>query len=134
MSEFNAILESGFQEASARETFARQIEAKIKEINGAEHLLPVRRYGEPVSAEKIRANLTLRTLIETRSPQLAVYFGLDAGVAHRRAEEREARELLKQRMTMITEKTAQQNAQAKAKRERAFHAGINPATGRRHGY
>ena len=134
MSEFNTILESGFQEASARETFARQIEAKIKEINGAEHLLPARRYGEPVSAEKIRANLTLRTLIEARSPQLAVYFGLDAGVAHRRAEEREARELLKQRMTMITEKTAQQNAQAKAKRERAFHAGINPATGRRHGY
>ena len=70
MSEFNAILESGFQEASARETFARQIEAKIKEINGAEHLLPPRRYGEPVSAAKIRANLTLRTLIETRSHSL----------------------------------------------------------------
>ena len=134
MTDFDQVLEQGFQEASGRENMARAIEAKIAEIPGAKSLLLSRRYGEPVSAEKIRANLTLRSLIEQKSPQLAVYFGLDAGVAHRRAEEREARELLKQRMTMITEKTAQQNAQAKAKRERAFHAGINPATGRRHGY
>ena len=52
MSEFNAILESGFQEASARETFARQIQAKIKEINGAEHLLPVRPSQELSSSHK----------------------------------------------------------------------------------
>ena len=91
---------------------ARAIEAKIAEIPGAKSLLPSRRYGEPVSAEKIRANLTLRSLIEQKSPQLEVYFGLDAGVAHRRLEEKEARELLKQRMQMLTEKSRAANEQA----------------------
>ena len=93
MTDLDTLLESGFQEAANRETFARQIEAKIKDIEGAEALIPARRYGEPVNAEKIRASLTLRSLIEAKSPQLAVYFGLDAGVAHRRAEEAEAAKL-----------------------------------------
>ena len=93
MSDFDTVLESGFLEATNRENFARQIEAKIKAIDGASALIPSRRYGEPVSAEKVRANLRLRLLIEQKSPQLAVYFGLDAGVAHRRLEEKEAREL-----------------------------------------
>ena len=117
MTDFDQVLEQGFQEASGRENMARSIEAKIAEIPGAKSLLPSRRYGEPVSAEKIRANLTLRSLIEQKSPQLAVYFGLDAGVAHRRAEEREARELLKQRMQMLTEKAAAQNQSAQRERE-----------------
>ena len=117
MSDFDALLESGFQEAANRVTFAREIEAKIKEIPGASALLPARRYGEPVNAEKIRASLTLRSLIEAKSPQLAVYFGLDAGVAHRRLEEKEARELLKQRMQMLTEKSRAANEQARQDRE-----------------
>ena len=117
MSDFDAVLESGFQEATNRENFARQIEAKIKEIDGASALIPARRYGEPVSAEKVRANLTLRSLIEQKSPQLAVYFGLDAGVAHRRLEEKEARELLKQRMQMLTDKSRAANEQARQDRE-----------------
>ena len=117
MSDFDAVLESGFQEATDRENFARQIEAKIKEIDGASALIPARRYGEPVSAEKVRANLTLRSLIEQKSPQLAVYFGLDAGVAHRRLEEKEARELLKQRMQMLTDKSRAANEQARQDRE-----------------
>ena len=117
MSDFDAVLESGFQEATNRENFARQIEVKIKEIDGASALIPARRYGEPVSAEKVRANLTLRSLIEQKSPQLAVYFGLDAGVAHRRLEEKEARELLKQRMQMLTDKSRAANEQARQDRE-----------------
>ena len=113
MTDFDQVLEQGFQEASDRENMARAIEAKIAEIPGAKSLLPSRRYGEPVSAEKIRVNLTLRSLIEQKSPQLAVYFGLDAGVAHRRLEEKEARELLKQRMQMLTEKSRAANEQAR---------------------
>ena len=83
MTDFDQVLEQGFQEASGRENMARAIEAKIAEIPGAKSLLPSRRYGEPVSAEKIRANLTLRSLIEQKSPRLAVYFGLDAAIAER---------------------------------------------------
>ena len=78
MTDFDQVLEQGFQEASGRENMARAIEAKIADIPGAKSLLPARRYGEPVSAEKIMANLTLRSLIEQKSPQLAVYFGLKA--------------------------------------------------------
>ena len=117
MSDFESVLESGFQEATNRETFARQIEAKIKEIPGAAALLPARRYGEPVSAEKIRASLTLRSLIEAKSPQLAVYFGLDAGVAHRRLEEKEARELAKRSLEMQTEQLRQRNEAAALERQ-----------------
>ena len=117
MSELDTLLESGFQEAANRETFARQIEAKIKEIPGAAALIPARRYGEPVNAEKIRASLTLRSLIEAKSPQLAVYFGLDAGVAHRRLEEKEARELAKRSLEMQTEKLRQRNEAAALERQ-----------------
>ena len=56
-------------------------------------------------------------MIEAKSPQLAVYFGLDAGVAHRRLEEKEVRELLKQRMQMLTEKSRAANEQARQDRE-----------------
>ena len=117
MTDFDQVLQQGFQEAAGRESMARAVEAKIKEIEGAEALIPARRYGEPVSAEKIRSSLTLRSLIEAKSPQLAVYFGLDAGVAHRRLEDKEARELLKQRMQMLTEKSRAANEQARQDRE-----------------
>ena len=117
MSELDALLESGFQEAANRETFARQIEAKIKDIEGAEALIPARRYGEPVNAEKIRASLTLRSLIEAKSPQLAVYFGLDAGVAHRRAEEAEAARLRAESLKLKTEQLRQRNQAARQERE-----------------
>jgi len=113
MTDFDQVLEQGFNEASGRESMAQAIESKIAEIPGAKSLIPSRRYGEPVSAEKIRANLTLRSLIEQKSPQLAVYFGLDAGVAHRRSEEKEARELLKQRMQMLTEQSRAVNEQSR---------------------
>ena len=118
MSELDTLLESGFQEAANRETFARQIEAKIKEIPGAAALLPARRYGEPVNAEKIRASLTLRSLIEAKSPQLAVYFGLDAGVAHRRLEEKEARAAVHQRLPTAAEQSSQPDLAQSSRKKR----------------
>ena len=134
MADFNQTLQDTFREASGVESIALQVEAKIAEIPGAKKLLPARRYGEPVSAEAIRNNMTLRSLIESGSPELAVYFGLNARVAIQRAEEREARELLKTRMALLTEKTAAKNAAASQRREAAQRAGINQWTGRRQGY
>ena len=130
MTDFDQVLEQGFQEASGREDMARAIEAKIAEIPGAKSFLPARRYGEPVSAQKIRENLTLRSLIETKSPQLAVYFGLDAGVAHRRLEEKEARALAAQALQMRTERLRESNERAAKVREQQLISGINPMTGR----
>ena len=130
MTDFDQVLEQGFQEASGRENMARSIEAKIAEIPGARSLLPSRRYGEPVNAEKIRANLTLRSLIEVKSPQLAVYFGLDAGVAHRRLEEKEARAMAAKALEMRTERLREANERAAKVREKQLISGINPMTGR----
>ena len=130
MTDFDQVLEQGFQEASGREDMARAIEAKIAEIPGAKSFLPARRYGEPVSAQKIRENLTLRSLIEVKSPQLAVYFGLDAGVAHRRLEEKEARAFAAQALQMRTERLRESNERAAKVREQQLISGINPMTGR----
>lgn len=134
MTDFNQTLQDTFREASGVESIALQVEAKIAEIPGAKKLLPARQYGKPVSAEAIRNNMTLRSLIESHSPELAVFFGLNARVAMQRAEEREARELLKTRMALLTEKTAQQNAAAAQRRDAAQRAGLNPWTGTRQGY
>ena len=130
MTDFDQVLEQGFQEAAGRESMARAVEAKIKEIEGAEALIPARRYGEPVSAEKIRSSLTLRSLIEAKSPQLAVYFGLDAGVAHRRLKEKEARAMAAKALQMRTERLREANERAAKVREKQFISGINPMTGR----
>ena len=48
-------------------------------------------------------------------------------------EEREAQAMRAEALRMQTEALRQQNAQAQANRDRAFHAGLNPATHRRHG-
>jgi hypothetical protein len=48
-----------YQSASQVKTQARQLEARIAKIDGAKHLLPARRYGQPVDMTKIRSNLTL---------------------------------------------------------------------------
>ena len=53
--------------------------------------------------------MTLRSLIEAKSPQLAVYFGLDAGVAHRRLEEKEARAMGAKALQMRTERLREAN-------------------------
>ena len=119
MNEFQTALDSAYRDANDRETLARQIEAEISKIPGAKGLLPSRRYGEQVSAEKVRANLTLRALIESNSPQLAIFFGLDGGVAHRREELREAQLLQRRSMEMRTAQLRERNAAAQRQREQA---------------
>ena len=133
MSDFDSVLETAFRDASGRETFARQVEAKISEIPGAKRLLPQRRYGEPVDAGAIKANRTLTAMIEANSPQLAVYLGLDASKAQRIQEEDEARNLQAEALRMRTEKLRQENQDSRMRLERMSRLGINPATHRRFG-
>jgi len=119
MTEFDSVLSSGYEEAVGCERIAKEVEAAILKIPGTKGLLPARRFGEPVSKEKVRSNLTLRLLIERNSPQLSVYFGLDAGVAHRQAEQREAIALRRRSLELRTAQLREQNAAAKQQRERA---------------
>ena len=69
--EFQSIdeaINASYKSASQTETMARQLEARIANIDGTKHLLPTRRYGEPVDLAKIRSNLTLASLI-AQDPQ-----------------------------------------------------------------
>ena len=100
-----------YQSASQVETQARQLEARIAKIDGTKHLLPARRYGQPVDMAKIRSNLTLTSLIAQDSAELAHFCGIDPGIRHRIDEEKEARALAAQALQMRTEALRQQNQQ-----------------------
>ena len=112
--EFQSIddqIKASYQSASQVETQARQLEARIAKIDGTKHLLPTRRYGQPVDMAKIRSNLTLTSLIAQDSAELAHYCGIDPGVRHRIDEEKEARAMAAQALQMRTEALRQQNQQ-----------------------
>jgi hypothetical protein len=112
--EFQSIdykIKASYQSASQVETQARQLEARIAKIDGTKHLLPARRYGQPVDMAKIRSNLTLTSLIAQDSAELAHFCGIDPGIRHRIDEEKEARALAAQALQMRTEALRQQNQQ-----------------------
>ena len=88
---------------------------------------------QTVDLNKIRSNLILSSLIAQDSAELSHYCGIDPSLRHRMDEEREAQAIRAQALRMQTEALLQQNAQAQANRDRAFHAGVDPATHRRHG-
>ena len=112
--EFQSIddqIKASYQSASQVETQARQLEARIAKIDGTKHLLPARRYGQPVDMAKIRSNLTLTSLIAQDSAELAHFCGIDPGIRHRIDEEKEARAMAAQALQMRTEALRQQNQQ-----------------------
>ena len=118
------------QSASQVETQARQLEARIAKIDGTKHLLPARRYGQPVDMAKIRSNLTLTSLIAQDSAELAHFCGIDPAIRHRIDEEKEARALAAQSLAMRTERLRESNERAAKVREQQLISGINPMTGR----
>lgn len=128
MDSLDAQIAKAHSAAEATEDQARQLEARILKT-GAQ--LPKRQYGSPVSPEALKQNLTARSLICKRDPELASYLGLQDGSYRREAEEREAAALQAQALAMQTERLRQQNQQAAANRYRQQLAGINPNTGRR---
>ena len=112
--EFQSIddqIKASYQSASQVETQARQLEARIAQIDGAKRHLPSRRYGQPVDMAKIRSNLTLTSLIAQDSAELAHFCGIDPGIRHRIDEEKEARALAAQALQMRTDALRQQNQQ-----------------------
>ena len=127
-------IKASYLSASHVETQARQLEARIAKIDGAKRHLPARRYGQPVDLNKICSNLTLTSLIAQDSAELSHFCGIDPSLRHCIDEEREAQVMRAEALRMQTEALRQQNAHAQANRDRAFHAGLNPATNRRHGY
>ena len=130
LNEVEQAIEVAFKEASAVETFARRLEERISQIEGARQLLPSRKYGQPVDTKAIRANLSLSSLIMQDSAELSHYLGLDPSVKRRIDEEREARAMAAQALQMRTERLREANERAAKTREQQFISGINPMTGR----
>ena len=89
LNEVDQAIEVAFKEASAVETFARRLEERISQIEGARRLLPPRKYGQPIDIKAIQANLSLSTLIMRDSAELSHYLGLDPSIKRRMDEERE---------------------------------------------
>ena len=123
-------IKAAYQNASQVETNARQLEARIGQIEGAKQLLPSRVYGQPVDLKKIRSNLTLTSLIAQDSAELAHFCGIDPAIRHRIDEEKEARALAAQSLAMRTERLRDSNERAAKVREQQLISGINPMTGR----
>ena len=130
LNEVDQAIEVAFKEASAVETFARRLEERISQIEGARQLLPSRKYGQPVDTKAIRSNLSLSSLIMQDSAELSHYLGLDPSVKRRIDEEREARAMAAQALQMRTERLREANERAAKVREKQFISGINPMTGR----
>ena len=130
LNEVDQAIEVAFKEASAVETFARRLEERISQIEGARALLPPRKYGQPIDTKAIRANLSLSSLIMQDSAELSHYLGLDPSVKRRIDEEREARAMAAQALQMRTERLREANERAAKTREQQFISGINPITGR----
>ena len=131
--EFQSIddqIKASYQSASQVETQARQLEARIAKIDGAKRHLPLRRYGQPVDMEKIRSNLTLKSLIAQDSAELVHYCGIDPGIRHRIDEEKEARAMAGQALQMRTEGLRKANESAARLRQQQLISGINPMSGR----
>jgi len=117
LNEVDQAIEVAFKEVSAVETFARRLEERISQIEGARRLLPPRKYGQPIDTKAIRANLSLSTLIMRDSAELSHCLGLDPSIKRRMDEEREAQKLRAESLRMQTEQLAAQNQQASQDRE-----------------
>ena len=118
--EFQSIdeaINASYQSASQVETLARQLEARISKIDGAKRHLPHRNYGQPVDLGKIRANLTLTSLIAQESAELAHYCGIDPSIRHRIDEQREAKAMAAQSLQMQTEALRAKNEAAAQERQ-----------------
>jgi len=103
--------------AEATEQQARHLEARIVKAGGTP---PLRQYGSAVSADAIRKNLTLVSVLNRHDPELASYLGVQTGSYRREAEEREARILQAKALEMQTEQLRQRNqaaADARYKRQ-----------------
>ena len=110
-------IKQSYRSASQVETQARQLEARIAQIQGAKRHLPARRYGQPVDLAAIRSNITLSSLIMQDSAELSHFLGLDPSYKHRIEEQKEAAKLRAESLRMRTEALAAANQQRRQERE-----------------
>jgi hypothetical protein len=133
MADLNQKIAEAHSNVEAVELEAKQLEARLRRIPGAERLLPKRSYGQPVNIDAIKGNLTFRSLVNSYDEQMASYLGINSGSAKAAEERREARLMQAEALRLRTENLRAQNAAAALQRERFSNAGIDPITKRRTG-
>ena len=122
-------IQTAYEEQEAVETTARDLEARIRKIDGAARLMPARAYGKPIDRDAIAKSLTLRSLIAKKDRHLAAYLGIS--IDTRKADaEIEAAKMQVERLRLETQRLRERNERAAKTRERQFISGINPMTGR----
>ena len=133
MADLNQKIAEAHSNVEAVELEAKQLEARLRQIPGAERLLPKRSYGQPVNIDAIKGNLTFRSLVNSYDEQMASYLGINSGSAKAAEERREARLMQAEALRLRTENLRAQNSAAALQRERFSNAGIDPITKRRTG-
>ena len=116
MSVFEQELHNAFNESEKIESTAREVENRIKSIEGASALLPKRPYGTPVNGASM--GLTLKHLINAKDRQLAAYLNIADGTFKRMEEAETARQAMIDRMKAQTEELAYKNQEKKRQREK----------------
>ena len=116
MSVFEQELHDAFNESEKIESTAREVENRIKSIEGASALLPKRPYGTPVNGAAM--GLTLKHLINAKDRQLAAYLNIADGYFKRVEEAETARQQQIDRMKAQTEELAYKNQERKRQREK----------------
>lgn len=122
-------IQTAFEEQEAVETTTREIEARIRKIDGAARLIPARSYGQPINRDAIAKSLTLRSLIAQNDRHLAAYLGIS--IDTRKADaEAEAAKMQAERMRLETQRLREQNQASAQRREWNFINGRRADGGR----
>ena len=122
-------IQTAYEEQEAVETAARELEARIRKIDGAAGLLPARAYGKPIDRDAISKSLTLRSLIAKKDRHLAAYLGISMDTRKADAEI-EAAKMQAERLRLETQRLREKNQAAAQQREWNLIHGLRPDGGR----
>ena len=122
-------IQTAYEEQEAVETTARELEARIRKIDGAAGLMPARAYGKPIDRDAISKSLTLRGLIARKDRHLAAYLGISMDTRTADAEI-EAAKMQAERLRLETHRLREKNQAAAQQREWNLIHGLRPDGGR----
>jgi|TARA_R110002012_G_scaffold229552_1_gene402213 hypothetical protein len=116
MSVFEQELHDAFNESEKIETTAKEVENRIKSIEGASQYIPKRPYGTPVNGQAM--SMTLKYLINSKDRQLAAYLNIADGTFKKMEEAETARQQQIERMKQQTEELAYKNQMKSQQRQK----------------
>ena len=116
MSVFEQELHDAFNESEKIETTAKEVENRIKSIEGASQYIPKRPYGTPVNGQAM--SMTLKYLINSKDRQLAACLNIADGTFKKMEEAETARQQQIERMKQQTEELAYKNQMKSQQRQK----------------